>query len=108
MALNKAVKGARRTGQRITWTRDDRAKTPVDLTGATITARIKNVETGQVIASDGTFTVLTTAKMNEFTWAYGESDVGSVGRFEVQFTATYTDQKRETTYPEPWEVVDAF
>ena len=104
--LNDAIKGARHTGQRIAWTRKD--KSPVDLTDATITARIKTVETGQVWDSDGTFVVQTTVKMNEFTWAYGTVDIANASRFEVQFTAEYPDGTKEISYPHPWEVVDAF
>lgn len=106
MPLRKAVQSASHTGQRITFDRED--GNPVDLTGATVTARIKNVETGAVVDSDGAFAVPVTAKMNQFLWAYGTTDVATAGRYTVQFTATYPDTTAERSFHEPWEVVEAF
>ena len=84
MALADAVQGARRPSQTITWT--DAAGNPLDLTGATITARILR-PTGAV-ASDGTF-VVTDAANGVFRWDYSAADVASAGTFMVQFTAAF-------------------
>lgn len=105
MALRKAIQGARHTGQRIKWNRED--GTPVDLTGATISARIRNIETGSSVDSDGEFSLVQTPKMNEFNWAYGVTDVDTAGLFIAQFTALFQDTKLETSFLESWEVVEA-
>lgn len=86
MALADAVAGAQRPSQTITWSDED--GDALDLTGATITARLRSRLTGEAIDSDGTFTI-TDAPDGVFTWAYGEDDVETAGDYDVQFTATY-------------------
>lgn len=85
MALAAAVKGARHIGQTITFTDDD--GTAVNLTGATLTGVIRSLASGATRAIDGTLALATPAS-GIFTWSYGAVDVGTVGKFEVQFTAT--------------------
>lgn len=87
MALAEAVQGAKRPSQSITW--QDQDGNAVDLTGTTITARIRNQGTGVVRAADGAF-VLVTAASGIFRWDYGTNDVGTAGHFVVQFTAAYS------------------
>ena len=86
MGLAAAVQGARRPAQVITWT--DADGTAVNLTGATITGIIRNRATGAARAVDGTLTV-TTPAAGVFTWAYGTTDVGTAGLFDVQFNAAF-------------------
>lgn len=86
MALADAVQGAKRPSQQITW--QDQDGNAVDLSGATITARIRNQATGVVRAADGTFTLITPTA-GVFRWDYGTNDVGTAGHFVVQFTAAY-------------------
>lgn len=62
MPIANAIKGAKHTGQSITWLRDD--GTPVPLTGSTITARIKSLPSGTPAASDGTFALAPTSAVN--------------------------------------------
>ena len=102
MALAQAIKNARHTGQVVTWKRLDGSA--VDLTGATITARIKN-SAGNVAAADGTFT-LVSATEGQFRWSYGATDVGTAGEFTVQFKAVFGDTTIEYSYPETWVVQD--
>jgi len=104
MALSKAVKGARHSPQQITWKKSD--GTAYDLTGATITARLRNKSTGQTRAADGTFTIITAAS-GIFNWAYGANDVSEAGNFNVQFIASYSDSKSDKTFTEEWIVEDA-
>lgn len=104
MALAQAIKNARHTGQIITFKRLDGSV--VDLTGATITARIKP-SSGSVVAADGTFT-LTSATEGKFSWTYGTTDVGTAGEFTVQFKATFADTTIEYSYPELFVVQDIF
>jgi hypothetical protein len=52
MALSNAVEGATHTAQQITWVDGD--GDPLNLTGATITARIKDLDTGEARAATGT------------------------------------------------------
>lgn len=87
MALADAVQGARRPSQTITWADGDGA--PVDLTGATITARIRGTAPASAArAADGSF-VITSAAGGVFRWDYGVADVATAGRYQVQFTAVF-------------------
>ncbi len=104
MALAKAVKGARHSGQRITWLRDD--NTPVDLTGATLAGRIKPKPTGSARNVDGTLSVVDPTT-GIFQWAYGALDVGTAGTFEVQFSATFADTFKDISYSGQFIVKDA-
>lgn len=104
MALSKGVKGARHSSQRITWKKED--GTAYDLTGATITARLRNKATGQARAADGTFAIVTAAS-GIFDWTYGANDVSETGKFDVQFLASYSDSKSDKTFLEEWIVEDA-
>lgn len=102
MALSAAVQGARRPSQTITWADND--GTPLDLSGATITARIRNTTTDQTTPSDGAFTVVTAAS-GIFRWDYSTADVATSGEFEVQFTATFENAPTPArTIAEPWLV----
>lgn len=86
MALSSAIKGARRPSQSITWL--DENGTAFDLTGATITARIRNQSSGVVTDSDGSF-VITNAAAGVFRWDYSTADVAIAGVYDVQFTASF-------------------
>lgn len=100
--LAAAVAGAKRPSQVVTWADDDGI--PLDLTGATITARIKNKSTGAAANSDGTFTV-TNADTGEFRWDYGTADVAADGNYEVQFTASFgTAPTPARTIKANWQV----
>lgn len=102
MSLPRAIEGARHTGQEITWTKED--DSAHDLTDATVTGTIED-EDGDTTAITGTLTV-TDAANGVFTWAYSAADVGTVGRFMVQFKATYSSTY-DLSYPEPWVVEPA-
>ncbi len=103
MALAAAVQGARRPSQTITWTDDN--GTALDLSGATITARIRNVTSNEAAASDGAFTVVTAAS-GIFRWDYSAADVATAGDFEVQFTAAYGSAPTPArTIVAPWSVL---
>lgn len=103
MALAAAVQGARRPSQTITWT--DENGTALDLSGATITARIRNTTANTTVASDGTFTVVTAAS-GIFRWDYSAADVATAGSYEVQFTATYVSAPTPArTILAPWVVL---
>lgn len=86
MALQKAVQGARYTGQEITWSRADGAAQ--NLVGASLTGTIVNQLTGESRAITGTLAVGTAAS-GVFSWAYSAADVAEPGDFWVQFKATY-------------------
>lgn len=86
MALAHAVAGATRPSQVITWTRDD--GTAEDLTGATLTGKIKDPRTDEVADIAGTLSI-TDATAGQFTWEYGAADVATSGRYLVQFTAAF-------------------
>ena len=88
MALARAIQGAKRPSQSITWTREDDSNTPEDLTGATITARIRRQGQGTSEDVTGAFTVID-GDGGEFRWDYSDDDVDIAGEHRVQFTATF-------------------
>lgn len=103
MGLAAAVQGARRPSQTITWTDED--GTALDLSGATITARIRNITSNLTATSDGAFTIVTAAS-GIFRWDYSAADVATAGSFEVQFTATYGSAPTPArTIVAPWSVL---
>lgn len=104
MALADAVQGARKIAQQITWTDED--GTAVDLTNTTLTGFIRPFGGGTTRAIDGTLSLVTAAS-GIFSWAYGETDVGTAGQFEVQFVATYSDTLTERTLKHAWQVIEA-
>lgn len=104
MALANAVQNSRRTPQRITWT--DADGDPVDLTGATLTGRLRDLETGTTTDLDGDLDIVTAAS-GIFDWTYGSDDVGTAGDYVVQFTATYGDATADRTLLEGWTVIPA-
>ncbi len=103
MALSNAVQGARHTSQRITW--QDGDGDPLNLAGATITARIKDLDTGTARAATGTLEVLD-AEAGLFSWVYGVDDVATAGAYHVQFVATF-GAANDKTLAELWEVEPA-
>jgi hypothetical protein len=108
MSLANAVKGARHSGQEITWT--DESGLAVDLTGATLTGFIQNQATGRIRVIDGDLD-LVTADEGVFSWDYGVNDVLTAGKFIVQFVATYGDGSKEKTVineDHEWTVSEAY
>lgn len=83
--LDKRVQGALRPSPLITWAE---GKTFFNLTGATITARLRNKITGVARASQGDFVVVDAAK-GQFRWDLHADDVAEAGEFEVRFTAAF-------------------
>ena len=103
MALSNAIQGATHTPQRITWADGD--GDPLNLTGATITARLLDLATGQARAVTGALEVLD-AEAGLFSWVYGAEDVATAGAFNVQFVATF-GALNDKTLAELWEVEPA-
>jgi hypothetical protein len=103
MSLARAIQGARRTGQTITW--QTRLGTAKNLTGLTLTGRIRSKQTSEERAIDGILTIVS-ATDGTFTWAYGENDVGESGSFEVQFIGTANGQN-DKSIPQEWKVYEA-
>lgn len=100
MALADAVQGATHTPQRITWLDTD--NTPLNLTGATVTGKIRDAA-GTSRSITGTLTIVTAAS-GIFSWTYSAADVETAGEYNVQFTATYGDATVERTLVEAWTV----
>lgn len=106
MALAQAIQDSLRPSQIITWTRGD--GTAENLTGATITGKIRDNVTGEVRAIAGTLT-LTDAPAGMFTWAYHADDVADAGKFMVQFKAMFGDDPTPArTIASEWFVYEAF
>lgn len=83
--LDKRVQGAPRPSPLINWAD---GKTFFDLTGATITARLRNKITGVARVSQGAF-VVTDGVKGQFRWDLHADDVAEAGEFEVRFTAAF-------------------
>lgn len=81
-----AIQGALRPAQSFVWERS--AGVPEDLTGATLTGVIVNVNTRDARAITGTIAA-TDADAGEFAWTYSSADVAENGTFEVQFNAAF-------------------
>lgn len=103
MALQDAVVAARHTGQQITW--QDAQGTAKNLTGATLSGRIRNKINGQARAIAGTLDLVTPAS-GVFSWTYAEGDVSENGDFLVQFVATF-GATNDKSFPESWKVHEA-
>lgn len=103
MALAQAVQNARRTGQTITW--QSRSGTAKNLTGLTLTGRIRNKETSEERDIDGTLAIVS-ATDGTFSWTYGANDVSEAGIFEVQFIGTASGQN-DKSIPLEWKVFEA-
>ena len=102
MALAKAVAGATRPSQLITW--QDADGNAEDLTGATLSGTIRNRRTGASRAVAGALSV-TDAAAGVFTWAYHADDVAEAGRFDVQFVAAFgTEPSPAKTFRSLWIV----
>jgi hypothetical protein len=64
-------------------------KAAVTLTGfSTITGRLENQSTGDVIAIDGTLTLVSSGSTGQFTWVVSANDSGTDGLFWVVFKLT--------------------
>ncbi len=106
MGLANAVMGALRPSQQITWTREG-VNAPEPLTGATLTGKLRNCDTGAIRAIAGTLTV-TDGANGVFTWAYDAADVADAGLFDVQFTAAFgTSPSPARTVVGKWTVEEA-
>lgn len=104
MALADAVQGARYIAQIITWT--DTENEPVDLSGATITGRIRSIPSNAASNIAGTIQV-TDGQAGIFMWSYGATDVAAAGNYLVQFVATYPNALQDKTIAERWSVHEA-
>lgn len=104
MALSSAVQNARHTAQRVTW--QDTDGDPLNLTGATLSGRRLDLETGQAVALDGALT-LVEPEAGTFDWRYGAGDVAAAGAYQVQFVATFGDGLTDRTLAELWIVEPA-
>lgn len=106
MALAQAVKDSLRPTQIITWTRADGVAE--NLTGATLTGKIRDNATGVTRDIAGDLTV-TDGADGVFTWAYHADDVATAGKFMVQFKATFGDDPSPArTIASEWFVYEAF
>lgn len=104
MSLNPAILGDRHSGQIVTWSLAATSPlSPKVLTGATITGTITDAEGTSTRAITGTLAVVDGAN-GIFSWAYSAADTGTVGKFTVQFTATYPDGKADSSFEFDWEV----
>lgn len=105
MGLAAAIQGATRPSQQITWLDGDGQ--PVDLTGATITGRMRNKDTNAARDISGTLTV-TDGTNGVFVWAYSTADVATAGGFDVQFTAAYGENPTPArSIKAAWTVMEA-
>lgn len=104
MALPRWVQGARRPSMALTWLRD--ATTAEDLTGATLTGKIRDAG-GLVRAITGTLTI-TDADEGQFRWDLSAADVEDAGDLKVQFNAAFgSGQTPAKTFKADWHIEKA-
>lgn len=103
MTLPATIRGATHTGLQLTWKRADGSA--VDLTGGTITGRMKSAD-GVVRAITGSLMVVAPPTNGVFRWMFAEADVAVAGVFFVQFTATYGDGSDDHTFVDSWMIED--
>lgn len=102
--LGNTIQGARRPSMSITWLRDEDTGEPEDLTGATITCKIRREGTSSNAASDGSF-VVTDGAAGVFRWDFSANDVATAGLHRVQFSAAFGDHPTPAkTYVTQWRV----
>lgn len=100
--LPNGIEGATHSPLLITWKDGD--STAIDLSGAMITARIRNTKTRATHDSTGSLAVVN-GPAGMFSWAYALGDLVK-GDYEVQFTATYEDNSYEATPLLFWKVTE--
>lgn len=102
----KLVYGANHPTYTITWT--DELGTAVNLTGATITGRIKNISTGSAAALTGTI-ALVTAASGIFSYIPSTTDTTRTPdrAYRIQFIATFGDTTIEKTFAKPCWIEEA-
>lgn len=106
MALPSAVRGGLRPSLLIQWAARDGE--PLNLSGAIITASIRDRVTGEVAPSAGVF-VVTDAANGWFRWDFDASDVAATGVFDVWFTAGFdTGPTPARTFRTEWTVEEGY
>lgn len=100
VTIPSAIQGARLPGRQISWFRSD--GTPENLTGATLTARVKNQLTGEARDVTGVLNV-TDPTNGVFTWAFSSEDVAVAGDYDLQFTASFGSLSAKT-FAATWSV----
>lgn len=106
MGLANAIVAAKRPSQLITWTRFSDG-TPEDLTGATLTGKLRLYQQATSQAIAGTLTV-TDAVNGVFRWDYADADVAVAGEHRVQFMATFgSNPTPAKTFTETWTVKES-
>ena len=106
MALSKAVQGRNHTGQEVTW-QEETSLDAVDLTNATITAKMRPRLGGDIRAVTGSTVASSPATDGIFIWTYGTVDIADDGEFDVQFFATFPDTTKEKNFIERFIVKEA-
>lgn len=91
----RTVQGATRIPLRLTWV--DTNGAAVDLTGATITARMTNDGT-TVRAVTGSLNVVNPGTAGQFDWDFSAADVATAGVWQVQFTATFSGNEYHRSF----------
>ncbi len=87
-ALADVVKGAGRTSQRVTWVRAD--GNPQNLTGASLSGRMRRVFSDEWRECESTF-IVADAAAGVFDWHYAQGDIETPGVHILQVKATYHD-----------------
>lgn len=103
VVIPPAIQGARLPGRQISWSRSD--GTSENLTGAVLTARIRNRLTGETREITGVLNV-TDPTNGVFTWAFSSEDVAAAGDFDIQFTANLGSLAART-FVASWSVLRA-
>lgn len=104
MALSNAIQGANHTGQKVIWSYE--RGEPVDLTNSVITAK-KRIQNTKVVTDVAGQFALVDPMEGVFNWPYAPTDIDTVGVYQIQFIATYTDETLEKSMIEQFTVKEA-
>lgn len=90
----RTTQGSTHRGFEIT-VMDEVTETAVSLSGASMSGRMVNLDTGVERNIDGTLALVDAAN-GVFSWSPSATDVSTAGSFEVQFTATISSKPYRT------------
>lgn len=94
--ITAVVQGSNNTTKKIKWLQINGQ--PFDLTGATITATLRENKDGDVIPINGDITIVH-ATNGEIEWTPSVTDLGNAGAFFIQFDADFGGSVHEISFP---------
>ena len=100
VSADPIIQGTTRPSLPIQWLRSD--NTPLPITGATITGRMRHTVTGETKDLAGSFSI-TDGPNGRCTYSWVESDTNTPGNWVVRLTATISGQTYKARFLLPIE-----